>query len=105
MRCCRRSLSWAIPVLHFIASISFLPSARGGATNRTIDDNLGDSFTSLMPIYAPPTNWTYGPNCLSCGVNEKLNLNLDDIFKRGWHDTTANPGQVKNITLSFTGAF
>jgi hypothetical protein len=57
-----------------------------------------------MPTYAPPINWTYGPSCPSCGVNEKLNLSLAEIFDQGWHDTTANPGEVKNVTLNFTGA-
>jgi hypothetical protein len=104
MRCRRRTAGSTNPLLCFLACLFVLPGARGGPTNRTIDDLLGDPFTFSTPVYAPSDKWSIGQNCLGCGVHKKLNLDLSEIFNGSWHDTTANPGEVKNVTLSFVGA-
>ncbi|KAF9821387.1 hypothetical protein IEO21_00633 [Rhodonia placenta] len=71
-------------------------------TNRTIDDENGDSVTGLQPVYAPPSGvWNYGPTCPGCFVQP----DVDDCFDHSWHDVTANPSdpEPRNVTLTFNG--
>ncbi|OSX63600.1 hypothetical protein POSPLADRAFT_1139596 [Postia placenta MAD-698-R-SB12] len=71
-------------------------------TNRTIDDENGDSVTGLQPVYAPASGaWNYGPTCSGCYVQP----DVDDCFDHSWHDVTASPTdpEPRNITLTFNG--
>lgn len=40
--------------------------ALAAASNRTIDDELGDSVTGALPTYSPQNVWTQGSTCASC---------------------------------------
>ena len=71
-----------------------------GSTNRTIDDQWGDSVTGVLPAYS--TNWNFGPDCNNCAVAPSVSK----AFGGTWHDTTSsNPNTTGHyVTLSFTGA-
>ncbi|EPS98618.1 hypothetical protein FOMPIDRAFT_1017517 [Fomitopsis schrenkii] len=71
----------------------------GTATNRTIDDNYGDSVTGAKPTYSD--GWNYGPDCSKCYVQPVVS----DTFDRSWHDVTASPDDpaARDIMLTFTG--
>lgn len=73
----------------------------GTATNRTIDDNYGDSVTGAKPTYSD--GWNYGPECTGCLMKPALN----ETFDRSWHDVTASATDPapRNVTLTFTGAY
>ena len=49
-----------------LLSADFLTGVLGVATNRTIDDQLGDSVTGELPAYFPRTIWTLGSECGGC---------------------------------------
>lgn len=74
------------------------------ASNRTIDDEYGDSVTGDLPIYASSAHvgWNAGPQgCAQCA----LVPDTDKLFRGTWHDNTLKTSVVGNnsITLSFTG--
>ena len=71
----------------------------GTATNRTIDDNYGDSATGAKPTYSD--GWNYGPDCPGCFVQPVVG----ETFDKSWHDVTASPSDPapRNVTLTFTG--
>ena len=70
-------------------------------TNRTIDDEEGDSVTGLMPQYFPPNGWNVGATCAGCLVH----LDPSQTFDGTWHDTTYSPKDLESpsITLRFNG--
>jgi hypothetical protein len=39
------------------------------STNRTIDDQNGDSLTGALPTYFPENVWILGSECLTCAAN------------------------------------
>jgi hypothetical protein len=73
--------------------------AMAGPSTRTIDDQKGDSVTGVLPVYQPTDGWKFGPTCIACFVK----LDASKAFDQSWHDATAAAGDVRNITLSFTG--
>jgi hypothetical protein len=69
-------------------------------TNRTIDDQNGDSVTKLLPSYSPVGGWTQGSTCSTCGSQP----NPDQAVDGTWHDSTYYPGsESRDITLTFNG--
>jgi hypothetical protein len=73
-------------------------SAHAASSNRTIDDNSGDSVTGLKPVFQPADKWNYGPDC-GCFVQPDKSQVLDG----SWHDTTAHLGDSITMSLTFTG--
>jgi hypothetical protein len=71
-------------------------------TNRTIDDETGDSVTGLSPQYGATSTavWNYGPTCTGCNVHP----NMTQCYEQSWHDATAYVGQTVSVTLNFHGA-
>jgi hypothetical protein len=87
-----------------LASLLFLAiaplCASAGPSNRTIDDETGDAVTGAMPVYQPADQWNYGPDCSTCHVQPEPSR----VHGNSWHDTTVHVGEIRNITLTFTGA-
>ena len=81
--------------------LTALPSVAGPPTNRTIDDEKGDSVSGLKPEYSPPGSWQQGSTCTACFVH----LDPSQAFDSSWHDSTFHPNtQVPpTITLRFNG--
>jgi hypothetical protein len=75
--------------------------AHAASTNRTIDDQNGDSVTGKLPVYSPSDAWQFGPDCPGCFVQP------DPLRVRGgsWHDTTAHKDKPESLSLSFTGMY
>jgi len=96
-------LSFALRLHRWIPfSLLLIQSAHSTLTNRTIDDENGDSESGLRPIYAPTADaWNYGPACPGCYVQP----NPDDTFDQSWHDVTVSPtdSSLRNVTLTFNG--
>ncbi|KAH9897633.1 hypothetical protein C8Q73DRAFT_681944 [Cubamyces lactineus] len=71
------------------------------ATNRTIDDEKGDSVTGLVPSYSPVGSWSQGSTCSGCYIH----LDTSQVFDGTWHDSTHTPGdpEPRVITAQFTG--
>lgn len=69
-----------------------------GTTNRTIDDQKGDSVTGVLPQYQPSSGWNFGPSCLPCHIH----LDPSQTFDGTWHDATSNESS-RSVTLSFAG--
>jgi len=85
---------WSVNILLLI------PRASSIASNRTIDDTLGDSATGVLPIYS--RNWSKGQNCPSCLARPDQSATFD----HSWHDTTSDspPGNpAHNVSISFQG--
>ncbi|KZT06159.1 uncharacterized protein LAESUDRAFT_200320 [Laetiporus sulphureus 93-53] len=81
-----------------IVSVLLVRLASSKPTNRTIDDEYGDSVTGLIPLYQG--NWNYGPRCSECCIHPDTLL----VFDRTWHDTTTQTTDpVANFTLTFNG--
>ncbi|KZT11256.1 uncharacterized protein LAESUDRAFT_754921 [Laetiporus sulphureus 93-53] len=80
---------------------SFRKCVLGTLTNRTIDDENGDSVTGLQPIYLPSDDWHNGTSCPTCLVQP----NIAETFEHSWHATTASPSDPspRNVTLIFNG--
>ncbi|KAI5116467.1 hypothetical protein M0805_006727 [Coniferiporia weirii] len=82
----------------------YLELSRGVLVNRTIDDQLGDSVTGVLPIYEgpPADNWQQGATCKGCEAQPDPSL----AFRGTWHDATWNPGDPgeKVVTVGFTGS-
>ena len=71
------------------------------STNRTIDDEYGDSVTGLAPEYSPPGAWHQGSTCQACFVQ----LDGSQVLEGSWHDTTHHGGdpEPRSITMRFNG--
>ncbi|KAI0326739.1 hypothetical protein GY45DRAFT_1258403, partial [Cubamyces sp. BRFM 1775] len=71
------------------------------ATNRTIDDENGDSVTGIVPSYSPIASWSQGSTCTGCYIH----LDPSQAFDGTWHDATHTPGdpEPRVITAQFTG--
>jgi hypothetical protein len=81
-----RAAHWLRSLLCILLTyLAVLPGARGAATNRTIDDEYGDSVVPQnKPVYLPSDRWAYGPGCPSCGINKNLNVSDAGIFMGSW---------------------
>jgi hypothetical protein len=90
-----RRASFLSLLLLFAALVSCVTA---GPSNRTIDDQKGDSVTGAVPVRAPVGGWSLGP-CETCFVKPDPSL----AFDHTWLDATVAAGDVRNITLSFTG--
>ncbi|KAI0333960.1 hypothetical protein GY45DRAFT_1207957, partial [Cubamyces sp. BRFM 1775] len=81
--------------------------------NRTIDDEYGDPYTGLLPIYNSILHrgWTQGATCQGCGINTTGSptsqagvVDVTRVHNGTWHDSTYHFGEVqRNVTVSFTG--
>ncbi|KAI0754143.1 hypothetical protein C8Q80DRAFT_347961 [Daedaleopsis nitida] len=89
------NLSFLLPVL------GAATTARASPSNRTIDDQDGDSATGDKPTYAPSNGWAQGSQCSGCNVQ----LDRNEVFHGTWSDTTvaADGKSPRNITINFTG--
>ncbi|KZP17993.1 hypothetical protein FIBSPDRAFT_792544 [Athelia psychrophila] len=88
---------WVIyPVLSYLAHFS-----AATPSNRTIDDEFGDSVTNLRPVYSPTTGWAQGANCSTCFVQ----LDTLNVFDGSWHDTTHSPTDTepRSVAITFNG--
>lgn len=86
-------------------SVAYIEFDRAGADpiNVTIDDQLGDALTSVVPTYLPsvPILWQQGVNCTGCSENPDASMAKDGT----WHDTTWYPGDAssQSIEIDFDG--
>ncbi|KAM5539193.1 hypothetical protein V8D89_007066 [Ganoderma adspersum] len=75
--------------------------------NITVDDQLGDPITGLVPQYFPDDKWLAGSpteNCTACHLNPGT-LDLNQIHGKTWHDSTPlNSPIPTTITFQFTGS-
>ena len=88
----------ALPLL---ASLLALP-AFAIPSNRTIDDETGDSATGALPVYSPASAWTQGAGCIICGAS----ASVDPAEANGetWHDSTYYAGDTPSaVSVKFTG--
>ncbi|KZP17991.1 hypothetical protein FIBSPDRAFT_746234 [Athelia psychrophila] len=92
---------WVIyPVLSYLAHFS-----AATPSNRTVDDQNGDSVTGRMPVYSQSTTvlsgWSQGTNCSGCSVHLDPSL----VFDGTWHDATYIPTEEEpiSITIAFNG--
>jgi hypothetical protein len=86
----------------------------------TVDDQLGDSLTGELPVYAPPDRWTQGTVCAVCQAKPDPTRALSGseflctsghavrpTTLAAWHDSTVfglDPNVTEvNVTLKFTG--
>lgn len=96
-------------LLLFSLPLLFVP-ARSGLVNITVDDTFGDPTTGSIPGYSAGSDdsWNAGSpseNCSSCHVSQS-NLDLSQIYRETWHDTTILPSGTASatITVQFTGS-
>lgn len=94
-------LAYSFDSDHFLLHSLEPIMAAGTVTNRTIDDNYGDSVTGVKPTYSD--SWNYGPDCTVCLVQPVVS----ETFDKSWHDVTASPDDTaaRNVTLTFTGTY
>ncbi|RDB27678.1 hypothetical protein Hypma_003230 [Hypsizygus marmoreus] len=87
----------------FLFPLLSLYALRAGAvaTNRTIDDTIGDSVTGSRPVYLPATVGVWeDATCSRCSVNPDQSR----AFKGTWTAATYNPGLGSmSIELPFQG--
>jgi hypothetical protein len=95
-----RSFPNPLVLLSFVLSFSSYAFA---ATNRTIDDTIGDSVTGALPSYSPAGAWNVGQDCKTCYVRP---ADPSRAFNATWHDTTQDPVDVEQhtVTVTFVGA-
>ncbi|KAJ7281950.1 hypothetical protein C8J57DRAFT_1056257 [Mycena rebaudengoi] len=91
-------------MLFYLLSLLFalFPHASAATTsNRTIDDEVGDSVSGVKPTYEPLSYWNLqGTSCANCTAKPDASL----AFSGTWHDSSSFPGQDPvSCTLSFTG--
>lgn len=86
-----------------VVILRLLPTVCSVLVNRTIDDQLGDKVTGLMPSYTPTDGWTQGNGCGSCFVTLDASQTVDNT----WHDETYIPGAavLPAVDMTFNGMF
>lgn len=96
---CLLGSGWIL-YLFTLASTSVL----AGPTNRTIDDQKGDSVTGRLPLYTPADGWNLGPQCVADARPLACHVHLDpsQCFGGTWHDGTSDP-LTRSVTAFFTG--
>jgi len=68
-------------------------------SNRTIDDQLGDLVTGVLPSYNPASSWKEGTSCGSACAVHPLRA-----FEGTWHDSSQFPNEAPvSVSLNFTG--
>ena len=71
--------------------------------NVTIDDELGDSRSKLVPQYAPGGKWAQGGQCSGCALHPGI-VDVAQTVDQTWHDGTYHPGNPDQlISLTFNG--
>jgi hypothetical protein len=65
--------------LKFAHALLLLSTQNAAAvpTNRTIDDQFGDSATGALPTYSPSDRWTEGTQCTTCLAQPDPELAFD----------------------------
>lgn len=99
------SLPYTLPLLPLVISFILLLAQLEGSvavlSNRTIDDEFGDSVTGQKPVFLPnsPDVWQ-GQDCMVC----KVHPDKTKAFNRTFNAATYNPkyGSI-SIGLNFTG--
>lgn len=86
-------------LVHFYTLLSYAALGTSTLVNRTIDDELGDSVTGLLPTYLPDGSWTQGSNCSYCRVTPAIEEHPDEAFNFTWHDTSYVVGQTQERTM------
>ncbi|KAI0673885.1 hypothetical protein C8Q78DRAFT_989965 [Trametes maxima] len=90
---------WWLRRVQILVLMNGLASSQ--VTNRTIDDEGGDSVTGIVPSYSPAGHWVQGAECSVCSIR----LSRFRTFNGTWHDSTRNPNDAEShyITANFTG--
>ncbi|PIL31270.1 hypothetical protein GSI_05968 [Ganoderma sinense ZZ0214-1] len=86
-----------------LSSFLFLSHlATATRTNRTIDDEKGDSVSGLLPEFSPPGAWHQGS---TCGTACLVHLDPSQTLDGTWHDATYEPNdpEPRSITMRFNG--
>ena len=104
-----------------ILMLMLLTGALSMVSNRTIDDQLGDSVTGERAVYLPNTIWTLGSECAGCFARpdpartfdhsqfDSLDMlaSLYSAYSSAWHDATIHSDEPRftelNISMKFTG--
>lgn len=92
---------WPAPLLLYYATSSLGQSS----SNRTIDDQKGDTVTGFIPTYDPSNRWHIGQTCTGCSVTPAAIIDPGQAFGGTWHDTT-HYGQTDanmSVQVDFTG--
>ena len=76
--------------------------------NVTVDDQLGDRTTGLLPEYLPNDGtWHVGSqteDCPTCKIKPST-LDLSQIHEQTWHDATHSPPLTPaTVTVHFNGS-
>ena len=84
-----------LPLLLLVTSVT------ATLTNRTIDDQYGDSVTRVPPSYSPSGGWSRGAKCSTCAAQP----NASQAYGGSWHDSTHHPTdpEPRIVSLSFNG--
>ena len=88
---------------HLYSFLCYAALVSPALVNRTIDDELGDSVTGVVPSYLPINSWVQGSRCKGCRITPAVDPHqpLDST----WHDTIYTPGgQERRIQARFTGS-
>ncbi|PIL32411.1 hypothetical protein GSI_05657 [Ganoderma sinense ZZ0214-1] len=98
--------SLSLPLLLSLIS-SFSPVA-SELVNVTVDDQLGDRTTGLIPEYLPNDGtWHVGSPtevCSACKIKPST-LDLSQILDQTWHDATHSPSLTPaSVTVHFNGS-
>ncbi|KAM5539941.1 hypothetical protein V8D89_006444 [Ganoderma adspersum] len=87
------------PILLFLFLLAVFRFTTATPTNRTIDDQTGDSVSGLLPQYSPSNAWHQGSTCTTC----RIHLDPSQTFKGTWHDSTGSSEEPRIITMRFNG--
>lgn len=93
---------WPAPLLLYYATSSLGQSS----SNRTIDDQKGDTVTGFIPTYLPSdSKWNIGQTCATCTVKSGTLIDPGQVFDGTWHDATHYGQTDTNISVQvdFTG--
>ncbi|KAJ8095668.1 hypothetical protein PM082_022926 [Marasmius tenuissimus] len=84
-----------LPILTFLYSFRAVSAA---VQQGTIDDETGDSFSGVRPIYFPAQSWYQGARCsVNCQRHSSLNNSL--AFSGTWH------APLRDATRSTSGVY
>lgn len=86
-------------VLWIVAQLALVLAA---GVNRTVDDTFGDSISKTMPVYEPAKAWRTGGDCTTCGTTPD---DRSQIWNGTWHYASATNGEIRNVSVSFTGEY
>ena len=104
----RNCVSWmSVSSLSFLSLLSLynlflLPCVNAALSNRTIDDQLGDSVLGIThaPTYSPGFSTHIG----NCPVCSSVPVDYTKVFEGTWHDGTHTAtGPPLTISASFSG--